>query len=66
MAESNIKRIFKEKEDTLFKDIFGGASFTVKELNEAFLKPTILMHPDNPESIEMRDLEQWLERFEKA
>ena len=65
MSETNIKRIFKEKEDTLFKDKYGGASFTVKELNEGFLRPTMQMSPD-PTSPEMIEIEKFFERYVKA
>lgn len=64
MSETNIKRIFKEKPDTMFKDIHGGASFTVNELNEMWLKPTMQMSPD-PNSKEMKEIEIFLGRYEK-
>ena len=60
-----LTRIFGCKGDTKFRDEFG-TTFTVDELNEAFLKPTMLLHPDNPESDEMVDLIKWLARFEKV
>ena len=64
MSESNIKRIFKEKFETKFKDKYGGASFTVEELNEMWLKPAI-QHDTDPESNEMKEIEVFLERYEK-
>lgn len=64
MSENNITRIFKEKPETLFKDKYGGASFTVKELNEGFLKPTMMLSKD-PNSPEMKELQEFFERYEK-
>ena len=64
MTESNLKRIFKEKPDTKFKDIHGGASFTVEELNEMWLKPTMQLSKD-PDSDEMKEIEVFLGRYKK-
>ena len=64
MTESHIKRIFKEKPDTLFRDKHGGASFTVNELNEMGLKPTIKMSKE-PGRAEKKENEIFLGRYEK-
>lgn len=58
---TNVVRIFREKEDTKFKDKYTEQIYTVKELNEGFLKPTIGMTPEA-----LDDFEDWLERFEKV
>ena len=60
---TNLSKIFGCKENVKFKDKYSGAIFTVAELNEAFLKPTL--HLPNPIK-EMEDLEKWAERFEKV
>jgi hypothetical protein len=58
---SNMLRIFSEKLDTKFKDKYTEAIFTVSELNEVFLKPTIQLGVE-----EVKKLDPWLERFVKV
>ena len=65
MTETNIFRIFKEKEDTLFNDKYGGVQMTAKEINEVWLRPTMQLNPD-PESKEMKEIETFLERYIKV
>lgn len=63
MTLNHIQRIFKEKSTAKFKDKYGLGEFTVAELNEAFLKPIILMHSDG--KIPQGDID-FFERFEKV
>ena len=65
MTLTNIQRIFREKPNTKFKDKYGGATFTVKELNDGFLRPSMAITKD-PESKEWKELDDFFERYEKV
>lgn len=60
-TKGNLVRVFREKPETKFKDKYTNQIFTVAELNEGFLKPTIHLGMEA-----MVELQDWFERFEKV
>jgi len=60
---TNLSKIFGCKENVKFKDKYTGVIYTVAELNDGFLKPTLAL--PNPVK-EMEELDKWAERFEKV
>ena len=60
-TKGNLARVFREKPETKFKDKYTNQIFTVAELNDGFLKPTIHLGMK-----EVEELQEWFERFEKV
>jgi len=61
MTENHMARVMGHKPDTKFKDKYTGAIFTVTELNEGFVKPTMFL-PNGP--AELEKLIPWFERWQ--
>jgi len=58
---NHLPRIFGEKLDVKWKDKYTDTIYTGKELNDGFLKPTIVLGIN-----EVKELGEWFERFEKV